>query len=261
MDKFLNFENGIIRYVDVGENTDCIVFLHGFTESIEIWDNFIEELKDKYRIIAIDLPGHGKTSSYSNVHSMSFMAKIVKYVLDQLKIKKILLIGHSMGGYVSLEFASLYPDLLKGVGLFHSQAAADTQEEKDNRDRVIKIVKENKVSFLNNFIPDLFSIENRKKLIKKIDELKNYANMYMTTSGLIAALTGMKTRNSHLETIAKLKVPLFYILGKQDNRIPFSKALAQIELSSECWVEILNTGHMGYIEEPHKTLAFITKFS
>ena len=83
-------------------NGPCIVLLHGFLESLCIWDEFVNELSKDFKVLTIDLPGHGKTENFSEVHTMEFMAETVKAVLEHLKIEKCVLIGHSMGGYVRL---------------------------------------------------------------------------------------------------------------------------------------------------------------
>ena len=84
-----------------------------------------------------DYPGHGKSSLIAEIHTMEIMAESVKEVLDFLKIDSCVMIGHSMGGYVTLAFADQNPGLLKGFGLFHSSAAADTDEGTKNRERAI----------------------------------------------------------------------------------------------------------------------------
>lgn len=259
MDKFLKFQKKNIRYRDNGSG-QCVVLLHGFTESLEIWNNFAKKLSNKYRIITIDLPGHGKTDCFNNIHTMSFMADIVNIVIKHLKIKKILLIGHSMGGYVSLEFAQKYPKKLAGLGLFHSHAFDDDDNAKLNRDRVINVIKSDKFNFLNHFIPDLFKQENRIIYKNQIKKLMEMSAKYMTNSGLIAALEGMKIRNCHISTINNLENPVFYIIGQHDSRIEPKKVIEQAMLSKDCWLQVINTGHMGYIEASKQTFNFIYSF-
>jgi pimeloyl-ACP methyl ester carboxylesterase len=107
-----------------------MLFLHGFTETCDIWDDFSRKLSGTFRIIAIDLPGHGMTGTFGEIHTMEQIVRVMKEVLDHLHIRECLVIGHSMGGYATLAFARLYPAMLRGIILFHSQAVANQQKQK-----------------------------------------------------------------------------------------------------------------------------------
>src|SRR5674536_23752 len=122
---FFSYSGGRIHYSDSGNGT-VIVLLHGYLESSEVWNGFAEKLKSEFRIISVDLPGHGLSDVYGEVHSMEFMATAVKNLVDSLDLKKVFLLGHSMGGYVALAFLELFPEYLLGYCLFHSQPFADT---------------------------------------------------------------------------------------------------------------------------------------
>jgi len=260
MNKIFAFQGGDIRYSDCGSG-NCIVLLHGFTESLDIWENLTAILCKDFRVIAIDLPGHGESSVYGDIHTMSFMAQTVKTLVDFLNISDLLLIGHSMGGYVCLEFAKQYPAMLSGLGLFHSHAMPDSDTEKKNRDRVIELVKSHKFEFLNQFIPSLFAPENQIGLQKEIEKLKTDAEVNMSEIAILAALEGMKSRNGHISTLAEMEVPVFYIIGKKDSRINVSSVIAQTLLPPDCWVQVLDCGHMGYLEAPQQTVSFVRSFA
>jgi pimeloyl-ACP methyl ester carboxylesterase len=232
----------------------CLVLLHGFIESLDIWGDFSIELSAEFKILAIDLPGHGGTEQFGDVHTMELMADTVKAVLEHLKIQECVMIGHSMGGYVTMEFASKYPEYLKGIGLFHSSVFADRPEAKQNRERTIEIIKSDKQGFIRNFIPDLFAPSNRTKYASEINGLKEGA-LTISKSSIIAALAGMKERKDHQRTISILDVPVLFIAGKEDQRIPISKVIEMISLPKHCDILILsNVGHMGYIEAKDETL-------
>ena len=125
--KTTNFKNTKISYTDQGKGT-AVVLLHGFLENQSMWKAFIPELVKKHRIITIDLLGHGETECLGYVHTMEDQADMVHHVLHELKIRKAVLIGHSMGGYVALAFAELYPDNVKGIVLQNSTSRADSEE-------------------------------------------------------------------------------------------------------------------------------------
>jgi pimeloyl-ACP methyl ester carboxylesterase len=142
--KTTQFKNTTIAYTDTGRTG--IVLLHGFLENQKnvghVHCNFAEN-----RVITIDLLGHGETECLGYVHSMEDNAEAVQAVLAELRIRKAILVGHSMGGYVALAFAELYPDFVKLV-LLNSTAKEDNHERKLNRDRAIKAVKQSYKGFV-----------------------------------------------------------------------------------------------------------------
>ena len=156
-----------ISFVDQGSGR-VVVLLHGFLGSSAIWSGLTENLSRSYRVIAIDLHGHGNTPCIGYAHSMDLMAKTVKSVLDTLKLKKYVMVGHSMGGYVALAFADLFPDNLKGICLFHSTAYADPPEKKKDRQRAIDIVKANKTLYTSSTVKNLFATKNLRYLKEEI---------------------------------------------------------------------------------------------
>ena len=122
------------------------MFLHGFLENSTMWNEHILELSKKHRVICVDLLGHGDTDCLGYVHTMEDMADAVHHVLHELKLRKVVLVGHSMGGYVALAFAELYPDMMKGLVLVNSTSRADSDERKQNRDRAILAVKKSYIA-------------------------------------------------------------------------------------------------------------------
>ena len=98
------FKNTTISFTDQGKGT-AVVLLHGFLENKQMWNAFLSQISKRNRIIAIDLLGHGETECLGYVHTMEDQADMVHSVLQELKIRKVVLIGHSMGGYLALAFA------------------------------------------------------------------------------------------------------------------------------------------------------------
>ena len=154
--KSIVFRNGKVQFSDTGKGR-VVVLLHGFLGSCQIWQSAIDDLSKSYRVIAIDLPGHGGTDCFGYVHTSEFNAKCVKAVMDSLRLKKYVIVGHSMGGFAALAFAELYPDNLRGLCLYHSTAFADSEEKKRDRTRSIKVVKANHQIFTSEVIKNLFA--------------------------------------------------------------------------------------------------------
>ena len=249
-----------IWYRDKGKG-HVIVLLHGFLENMGMWDYFTRKLSDHYRVVTIDLPGFGRSECIHHVHLMEQMATAVNRVLKELDINKCLMIGHSMGGYVTLAFASKYPRKLKGFGLLHSHALADTPEGKLNRNRAINIVSSDHGSFIMNFFPELFAPANAERFGREIEKMYHEA-LKTSPKAIIAALEGMKYRTDKLDVLVKSRVPVLFILGKQDSRVPFEKTLAQAALPADGQIIVLSdVGHMGHIEQRKKTLKAIEGFA
>lgn len=256
---FIHYQNQPIRYKTVGLGK-TVVLLHGFLESLEIWDSFSEMLSKHFNVISIDLPGHGESSSFGEAHSMNLMAETVNAVLDHLKIEHCVIAGHSMGGFVAVHFASLYPERVKGFGFFHSNADADSPEAKNNRNRTIAILNKNYISWVNQFIPDLFAACNKDKYIPEIKHLQQIAGK-MNASQIIAAQMGMRDRESKLAFLETTELPVFYIIGKDDSKMVVSKVMEQILLPKHCELLLLaNVGHMGFIEAKEITMNFLQGF-
>ncbi|MCX6244894.1 MAG: alpha/beta hydrolase [Bacteroidetes bacterium] len=258
--KTINFQGKQIFYHDKGEGK-TIVLLHGFTESSSIWKTFTGLLSREFRVIAIDLPGHGKSECIGKIHTMELQADVVHAVLKQEKVKKCLLVGHSMGGYVALSFAGKYPEMLKGFGLFHSHSFADSAEDRKNRERTISLVNQDKFEFITSFIPDLFPAEVRGKFSKEIKELVAEAGK-MKKEAVIAALEGMKVREDQKELLRMTSLPVLFILGLKDPRTPLSRISEMISLPAHSELLLLrDAGHMGYFEAPEETFEMVRGFA
>ncbi len=260
MNGYILYKNKRVFYRVKGEGP-VIVLLHGFLENMGMWNYFARKLSTSYRVITIDLPGFGKSECLGRVHLMEQMATAVNKVLNELSVKHCLMIGHSMGGYVTLAFVAKYPGKLKGFGLMHSHAMADTAEAKVNRNRAIEVVSSDRGAFIFNFFPELFAPDNVPLYKKEIKELHADA-LNTSPKAIIAALEGMKYRTDKLEVLVKSKVPVLFILGKQDSRIPFDNTMNQATLPSTSEILVLDkVGHMGHIEARKKTLKAIEGFA
>ena len=256
---FLKYQNQPIRYKTEGLGK-ALVLLHGFLESLDIWKSFSEHLSKHFNVISIDLPGHGESGSLGETHSMDLMAECVNEVLVHLGIEECVVAGHSMGGYVAAYLAEKHPERVKGFGFFHSHADADTPEAKHNRDRTIAILNKNYITWVNQFIPDLFAECNKGRFIPEIQQLQQIAGK-MNASQIIAAQAGMRDRESKLAFLAATTLPVFFIIGKDDSKMVISKVMEQIILPKRCEVLLLsNVGHMGFIEAKEITLNFLHGF-
>jgi pimeloyl-ACP methyl ester carboxylesterase len=239
-----------------------LVFLHGFCESKEIWAEFTKPLENKFKIIALDLPGFGENIQHIEDYSMESMADYVKQKLDELQVKKCVLIGHSMGGYVSMAFAEKYGQMLNGLCLFHSSALPDTDEKKENRNKTIEFVEKHGVDkFMQSFVEPLFYVDNRKKLRKEIDKMIEIGKSTPKQS-ITKGLAAMRDRPDRTSELKKIKCPVLFLFGKEDGAVPLDKALEQCHLPTNSMTNFLGkTGHMGMFERTYETRKAIEKFA
>lgn len=251
------FKNTAIRYTDQGKGT-AVVLLHGFLENQSMWNTVLPELLKKNRLITIDLLGHGATECLGYVHTMEDQADVVHHVLNELKIRKAVLIGHSMGGYVALAFAELYPDTVKGIVLVNSTSRADTDERKRNRERAIVAVKQNYSAFIRMSIANLFCEDNRERLADSIEEVKLEA-LNTPLQGIVAALEGMKIRKDREVMLHFAPYPIQLILGKKDGVLLYEENRDQI-IDTHVQLTTFEDGHMSHIENQAELLAVLRGF-
>jgi len=253
------YKNEKVTFSDSGKGR-VVVLLHGFLGSHKIWESTISDLSKTYRVIAIDLPGHGETACFGYVHSMELMAKCVKAVMEHLRLKKYVIIGHSMGGYVALAFADLFPDHLKGLCLYHSTAYADSEEKKKDRMRAVNAVKANKGIYTKATIKNLFATKNLKYLKNEIAFATAIAKG-TSQRGIIAALYGMKDRPGRDIILGLVEYPIMMVIGEHDNILPPSQLLEQAEIIRNKTVLYLeHDGHFGFLESPRQSNKELRKF-
>lgn len=253
----IQFKNISVSYSDTGKGT-VVVLLHGFLENSTMWNDFIPELSQKYRVITIDLLGHGQTDALNYVQTMEDNADMVLSVLAELKIRKAIFAGHSMGGYVALAFADLFPNIVKGIALVNSTSKADSAERKINRDRAIVAVKQNYASFVRMSVANLFSEENRERLQNEIEAVKLEA-LKTPLQGIVASLEGMKIRKDREQLLHDGKFPVLLILGKKDPVLNYDENAEQQKHDS---VELVTfgDGHMSPIENRDELLQALMTF-
>lgn len=235
-----------------------MVFLHGFLENSTMWDFFTAEFSKKYRVITIDLLGHGDTECLGYIHTMEDMADMVHAVLRELHIRKAVFVGHSMGGYVALAMAELYPDMVKGIVLQNSTSRPDSEERKQNRDRAIKAVKQSYTNFVRMSIANLFSEDNRDRLAAEIEAVKEEA-LKTPLQGIVAALEGMKVRKSREVILHTANFPMLLVLGKKDPVMNYDENIDQVN-GTDVKLITYPDGHMAHIEDRDLLIKDLSEF-
>lgn len=260
MKKYIHFRGKKIFYSDKGTG-QAVLLVHGYLETGEAWNGFSNRLSDKFRVIEVNLPGHGDSDIYAETHSMEFLATSMEGLLNTLGIDKIFFVGHSLGGYVALAFLELFPGRLTGYCLFHSHPFADTPETIRKRDREILIVKAGKkfLMYPEN-VKRMFADRNIERYHEALDRSKKIAST-ISGEGIIAVLKGMIERPSRLKAMEAGAVPCLWILGAMDNYIPCDIMKERVKLPQNAQLIILNdSGHLGFIEEEERAADGVKKF-
>ncbi len=266
--KSITLENGPVNYSVQGRGTP-VVLLHGFGEDSDVWKYQLDVLAANYLLIIPDLPGSGASDMIPDM-SMDGLADCVKKIIDQelpyvnnpAKADNLpVVIGHSMGGYITLALAEKHPGILGGFGLFHSSAFADNEEKKTARRRSIEFIQTHgSYEFIRQSTPNLFTEETRTKNNGMVEEMiSRYGNF--NAAALIAYYEAMMQRPDRTAVLSSFGKPVLYIIGKQDKAIPYTDSMKQCHLPQVASVHILeNAAHMGMWEEKEKSSQALLSF-
>lgn len=237
-----------------------VVLLHGYLETKELWDEIALKLSEKYSVICPDLPGQGESEPLFN-QTIESMAMAVNGLLEYLNIGKVNLFGHSMGGYVTLVFAELFPDKPESFGLLHSHPFPDSPEKKEQRLQEIDLVKKGrremiiKYSVPGYFAPG-FASENEQIINKAIEQA-----LKTTDQGMIACISAMKQRKEMLHVLKNSTLPKLWIIGRKDEFFPCSRAIEiSRELKNTSFHILEKSGHVGMTEQSEETIEIISDF-
>lgn len=249
----------MMHYTISGEGYP-VMLVHGFGEDSRIWENQVAILAPHYKVIIPELPGTGNTPIQEEL-SMEGMADGLHWILEREGIAEITLLGHSMGGYITLAFAEKYPHKLNGYGLLHSTAYADSASKKESRRKSIAFITQHGTeAFLATTTPNLFAEENRSRLPDTINRIVNN-NTYILPEALIAFYEAMMARPDRTPVLKASKVPVLFIIGREDQAVAFTDIMQQVHMPEFSYIHILrNTGHMGMLEETQLFTDTILKF-
>lgn len=260
MDKIFKYASGRVHYTDSGDG-QVVMLIHGYLETTEVLSGFAKKMAEKFRVISVDLPGHGESVNTEKILTMEFMASILAKLIQELKIEKIFLTGHSLGGYVTLAFAELYPDMLSGYCLLHSHPFADDKEKIEKRNIEIGIVEKGKKDFfIPGSITKLYAAENIPLLGGALKHTIDVA-LRMPDKTIVSILKGMIARPSRVAVMESGRVPFLWILGASDNLINCEEVQSKIKMPQNSKIVVLhNSGHMGFIEEEERSVEIISEF-
>jgi pimeloyl-ACP methyl ester carboxylesterase len=253
--KIFSYQSAKIFYRVAG-NGKPILLIHGFGEDGNVWKHQVDFLQQHYQLIIPDLPGSGQSEMIEDM-SIEGMAEAIKELIDNELAhiaEKVVLIGHSMGGYITLAFAEKYPGLLTSFGLFHSSAFSDNDEKKATRLKAIDFIKTNgSYEFLKTSTPGLFTTGYIEQHKATVDELINAGQSFLPKA-LVAYYKAMIVRKDRIEVLKQFPHPILFICGLHDKAIPFQQSMQQVSVPVQSHIHILrNSAHMGMWEESTKS--------
>lgn len=239
----------MLNFEKKGEGKETLVLLHGFMENISIWSDLEKHLSKDFTLLKIDLPGHGQSDILGEVHTMEIMAEEVKKVVDYQNSDKIHLLGHSMGGYVSLAFAEKFPDYLKSLTLFFSTYFADDPEKKEQRIKSYRIIKDAFAHYARAGVPNLFTPNERDVLEGKIETALEVA-LSTNNLGALACVKGMVERTDKKHVLETLECKILVLAGKHDNAVKTDITINNLPDRTNIKSYVLDCGHNGHWEKP-----------
>ena len=235
-----------------------LVLIHGFCETHEIWDGFADNLSDTFRMLLPDLPGFGLSPLPHTPFTIQDIGLSMLGWLDELQLDRPVVIGHSLGGYVTMAMVDVQPDRFPGFGLFHSTAHADSEEKKESRNKVIDFVRRNGVQpFIDSFVPGLF----HQKANPHVMEVHQIASRTQAET-LVAYMAAMRDRPARLPLLESFPKPILMIAGEHDASIPYDQSSAQSSLMRfPLFYGLKDAGHMGMFENEPKSIKIVRNFT
>ncbi|HEY4336540.1 MAG TPA: alpha/beta hydrolase [Puia sp.] len=252
MDKLLTLDGRTLFYREEGSGLP-VLLLHGFAEDGQIWDELVPRLRRDCRLLIPDLPGSGRSALLPGEPSIDALADTIKMFVDQLSLDACVLIGHSMGGYISLAFAEKYPQQLKAFGFFHSTAYADSEEKRAARRKGIDFIRQHGAApFIRQSTPNLFAagtLEQRPSLVE--DTIQRYSGF--SAESLVYYYEAMIRRPDRVHVLQEFAGPVLFLMGAADLVVPYEQALKQCHEPAISVIHTLDhSGHMGMLEEPER---------
>jgi 3-oxoadipate enol-lactonase len=240
--------NGIqLAYKRRGKGTP-LVLVHGFPLDHHLWDEVVPLLEEQFDLILPDLRGFGESTTVNSPYTMDDYASDLAGLLDHLGLQQSAIVGHSMGGYIALAFARLYPERVSGLGLISSQVVADPADRKEGRYKSAADVAEKGIAGVVETMAPKFTSD---------EGLQAYARESMQRqqpAAYIGALKAMAERMDSTPLLASFKFPVVIVHGDADTLIPVDRAReVKAALPQAHLVEVNGAGHMPMVEAKEKT--------
>ncbi|WP_247233222.1 alpha/beta fold hydrolase [Telluribacter sp. SYSU D00476] len=229
-----------------------VVLLHGHGVDDAIWEDLDAQINDVCTVIRPNV------SLLTSCHSMEDYADELNRFLTSSAVEKCILIGHSMGGYIALEFARKYPHMLEGFGLFHSTAFPDDEAKKEQRDKMAELLRnQGAANFLRHTGANMYGERYKELYPHKVqDHISRYGKL--PAEALVAGINAMRNRLDGTDVLASMPFPVLFIIGMQDAIVPFERSMEMVRYPRQSYPIVLaEAGHMGMVERPDASARII----
>lgn len=249
MKKEFIYLNKRVFYQVHGKGTP-VLLLHGFPLNGDIFKNQIEFLKEHCLLIVPDLPGSRFSEYNEQLNSIEEYVKCFHALMQHENIPQFIILGHSMGGYISLSYAKMFPEEIKGLGLIHSTALADSEDKKQMRQKAIDFIAQHGgYEFLKTSTPGLFTGKFKQQHSEEIQQLIKKASETTSDKALQLFYRIMIKREDTTDVLRNVNIPVLFIIGTEDKAAPLESLQPQIILPKTPVVHILEgVAHMSMWE-------------
>ncbi|WP_163853859.1 alpha/beta fold hydrolase [Paenibacillus elgii] len=260
MDKRYADVNGTrLAYIDRGQGTP-VILLHGFCGSLAYYDEVAPLLEGRCRLIIPDLRGHGASDAPEGTYTMEAIADDIAALIDRLNIGRPVVLGHSLGGYVTLALAEKHEDKLLAFGLLHSTAFPDDEKGKEGRLKAMETIREQGLPvFIEGLIPKLFApahLETMPEAVRKAKEI----GLGTSAEGAVRTLEGMRQRPDRNAVLSAAQVPVLLVAGTGDQIIPPQRTFS-VDKETFQRSQIDGAGHMSMMEAPGELAQAVLAFT
>ncbi len=250
--------DGVSLYYELHGAGEPILLVHGFPLSGELWRPLVPSLADAYRLIVPDLRGHGRSQASASASMARFADDLLALLECIDEARPVVLVGMSMGGYVSFEFCRRHPERVRALVLANTRAQADTPEgARTRRQTARRVEREGSLAVADAMLPRLFGPQAPQELKAEWHEIMAATPV----EGIVAALEGMAVRVDSFDTLASAAFPVLIVAGEEDVLTPVEDARRMHEAASGSRLEVLaGAGHMSPVERPRNFLAALRGF-
>lgn len=247
--KSIRVRNTQWHYEEAGSGP-AILLVHGFPLDHRIWDDQVKQLSSRFRVIAVDLKGFGKSAS-TEAFTIDSMADELAEFISAVNATPAVVAGLSMGGYISFSLAVRHPEIMKGLAIVCSKAEADTPAGREARQKMAELAQtQGAKPVAEQMMPKMFcetTYKNRPELVEKLRGIMEAS----PPTTIANACFAMRDRVDRTPDLPKLAMPVMIILGEKDSIIPAEMGKAMALACRQGALKLIpGAGHLATMEEP-----------
>lgn len=251
-------------YIDIGEG-EPLVLLHGFTGSKEAWEKHMQTFAKRYRVIAIDLPGHGETRS-NEPRTMALFAQDLHEILQRLELSPVHLLGYSLGGRAALSYAINFPGNIRSLILESASPGLMTEAERKARqkqdDQLARLLLDEGIEAFVHYWENIPLFETQKALPKNVQTSIRNGRLQQSEEGLACSLRymGTGTQPSWWSKLHTCNFPVLLVAGALDKKFVKINQAMHDQLKHARLEIVADAGHAVHIEQDEKFDTIVMEF-